>query len=110
MSETKFKYIVYLGSDGCEAIINVTTFEDAYIEHQLLSDDQEKSPYLEAMIHKINNMELRVRFNSQRRIEAYVWSTEYTKDELWDMLEKNGDYHNLVKTTAKPYENTQGNL
>ena len=105
------KYIIYLGTEGCEAIFDVSWFEDDFIEFQLLADKEaDKLPRLEKVISNINTMELRVRFNSHRNIEAYVWSTEYTKDELWDMLEKNGDYHNLVKTTAKPYENTQGNL
>ena len=55
-------------------------------------------------------MDLRMRFNSHREIEAFVWSTEYTKQELWDILQSNCEYYQLVETTAKPYLNTQGKL
>ena len=100
------KYIVYLGNTGCEGILDVTFYEEAYLEWQLLSNPDEPHPEMGKLLRSIGAMELRSRYNSHRKIEAYVWSTEYTPEELWDMLEKNGDYNHLVKTTAKPYLNT----
>ena len=108
------KFIVYLGDSGCDNIIDVTTYQDLYLEWALLADEESKSApkfdIITKILQEINFMDIRSRYNSQRNIEAYVWDTEYTQAELWEKIDYNGDYFQLVKTTAKPYLNTQGKL
>ena len=107
---TKHKHVVCLSDGGrVENIIDASGLEDLWLEYRLLTDDttktEERFDPIKNFIDSMNSMELRNRYNSQRNPKVYVWDCELTYGELWDKLELDGDYHHLVKTTAKPYYN-----
>ncbi len=96
------KHLVCL-SDGnrVENIIDATLFNDLFLEYSLLASDEEQSSSkfnsIKDFIDKYDRQLLRMRYNSQRNPKLYVWECEYTYGKLWDLLEENNDYANLVR-------------
>jgi hypothetical protein len=102
------KYIVCFSDGGrVENIIDATGLYELYLEQQLLTNKEnrnhEKFAPLVSLVDSINRMELRMRYNAQRNPALFVVDIDMGLGDLWDKLEYDGDFYNLVKETSTPF-------
>ncbi len=102
------KYIVCL-SDGSrvEKIIDATGLYELFLEKELLTSRENHNHArfapLISFVESINHMELRMRYNSQRNPALFVVDIDMELGDLWDKLELDGDFYQLVKESATPF-------
>lgn len=95
-----FKYIVYYGNEGFEALIDVTDVEEKHLANELLLADG-KEPEVIKQFADFRAMQLRIMFNSHRDIQSYAFESEseLTVDDLCKP-----EIEELIRTKYAPDE------
>lgn len=99
MPVESYKYLVYIGSDGVEAVVDIPlTLGEDILAEKLLKSESETARKLH---DTLRYMDFRVRLNGHRDIHSYIVIVPYEHEEFTTMLRKSEELCDLVRTKGE---------
>lgn len=97
-----YQYLVCIGNDGYEAMLDMTGIQEEEVIAALKGKDTKR---LAEFHHFITTMPLRIRFNSHRDIKVYVIESELEYEVFMSMLCESKE---LCRTIQEKHESLKG--
>lgn len=77
------KFLVCFGTEGLEAVVNITKIVDRDIVNKLCQEENSKNTNLE-LSKILFFLKFRFRCNSHRRIKSYLLEYDGQEQDIWD--------------------------
>lgn len=101
------KFLISIGIDGVEAILNLDEYKEnsKQVMIEKLSDPSpEKGKYVPKINKVLTSLHLRFRMNSHRKIKSYLINLPVeSEDEVWRLCENN-HFLKLVKQKGEKFD------